>query len=363
MSLLGFVTFMSIGLLGYIFRSGTPKQNLPFPIIKLDYLDPAPQQIEQWWAAHFGGKDWLAERYDDLHPHLEVLSPLPDKVLIGQAGWLFHAEKTLDQYRGAERFSPYELSVLRSKLQKRAQQYQERGARFYLFVVPAKAAVYPEYLPPHVQAGKLPSQAEQTTQLINELPNAEAHYLLPKLLSEKQMGRLYDKTDSHWNDRGAFAAYQYITQQLALDFPAITQPKSHEDFKEYLFEDNGRNLARMMNLAYRFKEEAVGWKDQTPTKATAFMPYEVQAPHDFVFADQYLLAYQNTESRGPKVLFIRDSFSTQLLPWLAEHFGESFFLWDKWRYGSNLPIVDQIQPEAVVVIMLEEHLRNLLRWP
>lgn len=357
-----FVCFLSFAGLLFFFRPGTPAQAVSFPEIELAFLDPAPAQIDQWWSASFGGKAWLSERYHQLNPNLKALSPLPQKVIMGQEGWLFHGEKPIAQFRNQQRFSDYELSVLRRKLHLRIDNYQRIGASFHLFIIPNKSKVYPEYLPPHIQAGQGSSQAQQVLEIINQHKNAKAFYLKEALIAAKAGGRLYDKTDTHWNDLGAFAGYLAITNSLREAFPTLAKPKSLDDFQQSTFTAAGRNLARMLGMSDQYEEEAIGLIPRFAAQASAYKAYNFPAPHDFIFPDHYFRAYQNPSAAGPKVFFIRDSFSTQIVAMLSEHFKESYFLWDQWRYASNQAMVEQIQPAAVVVVMLEEHLDNLLRF-
>ena len=45
--------------------------------------------------------------------------------------------------------------------------------------------------------------------------------LRPALIAEKKLSVVYYKADTHWNTRGAYAAYREITRVLAPDFPAL----------------------------------------------------------------------------------------------------------------------------------------------
>ncbi|MFK7920751.1 MAG: hypothetical protein AB8H47_02280 [Bacteroidia bacterium] len=362
LSLGGFICFMGFAAAFYFLRPGTPSPSASFPKIELALLDPVPQQVDLWWGNNFGAKDWLSKRYHQLNPDLKRLSPLPQKVIMGQEGWLFYGTKPIAQYRKQARFTDYQLSVLRSKLSNRIDRYRQAGIDFQLYILPNKSQVYPEYLPAHFQAGEGLTQAEQVVQIVNEIAAAKATYLLSSLNEAKSLGRLYDKTDTHWNDKGAWAGYQVIIDSLSHFYPSSGTPKPISEFDEHRFEDGGRNLAGMLGMSDQYTEEAIRLLPKSPATAESHMPYSITSPRDFVFADQYFIGYRNPQAKGPRVLFIRDSFSTQLIAWLSEHFRESYYLWDQWRYGANHAIVDQVKADIVVVVMLEEHLDNLLRW-
>ena len=78
----------------------------------------------------------------------------------------------------------------------------------------------------------------------------------------------------------------------------------------------------------------------------------------------YERRYINEHSKsGLRVLFIRDSFGNQLVPFVKEPFAESLFIFDAWRYELNKPIIEKVKPDVVIFLGLETHLESFIKYP
>ncbi len=66
------------------------------------------------------------------------------------------------------------------------------------------------------------------------------------------------------------------------------------------------------------------------------------------------LVFSNPNATRPKVLFDHDSFGKYLVPYLAEHFQESVFLWG-WQ-GFNTSLIKREKPALVVDQFVERSL-------
>ena len=83
----------------------------------------------------------------------------------------------------------------------------------YLFVVaPSKHDVYPEFMPDRLNRVRDDSRLDQLMAYIEAFfpaPPVDILDLRPTLAEARKSGvRLFHKTDTHWNDRGAWAAYR-----------------------------------------------------------------------------------------------------------------------------------------------------------
>ena len=153
------------------------------------------------------------------------MSPVPEAVL-GTDGWLYYTgparERMLDRHvRGRAPFAPEELELWRSKLIERTQRFRSIGARYVFVVAPNKESVYPEHLPGWVGPKVGPSHLEQLMAHVKAVPDLTVIDLRPSVIADKSAGPLYFKADTHWNARGAYAAYREIMRVLAPEFPGL----------------------------------------------------------------------------------------------------------------------------------------------
>lgn len=90
-----------------------------------------------------------------------------------------------------------------------------------LIVGPDKSSIYPEYLPKELK----PSSVRYSSFFLEELkklPNLTVYDPTSDLLKLKDTeGIFYYKTDTHWNNKGAFLAYSGLANILGLPIPQV----------------------------------------------------------------------------------------------------------------------------------------------
>ena len=80
------------------------------------------------------------------------------------------------------------------------------------------------------------------------LLRAQAVDVREALLAAKARERLFEKTDTHWNDRGAFVAYQQLVDAIREQVPAVPPASPREDFDAVSRDMAGMDLAGMIGL-------------------------------------------------------------------------------------------------------------------
>src|SRR5262249_1655904 len=119
----------------------------------------------------------------------------------------------------------------------------------YVFVIaPDKHVVYPENV---TKALRKLSPTSRTDQVYAALAGTDvaAIDLRPQLLAAKESERVYFVTDTHWNDRGAFAAYQQIVEAVRRQVPSTPPAWHREDFVPVETQVEAKDLARLVGLA------------------------------------------------------------------------------------------------------------------
>ena len=97
----------------------------------------------------------------------------------------------------------------------------QSGTQVALLIGPNKSSVYTEYLPEEVA----PSEKRYSTIITDELRGilnlqvVDPTDLLIKNKSDE--GYLYWRTDTHWNQKGAYIAYRSLLDELKLNVPAV----------------------------------------------------------------------------------------------------------------------------------------------
>lgn len=68
------------------------------------------------------------------------------------------------------------------------------------------------------------------------------------------------------------------------------------------------------------------------------------------------IRYRNPSTNNLKVLIFRDSFTSGILPYLKESFGEILFIWD---YKLNKELIEQEKPDILIHIIVERNITQL----
>lgn len=93
----------------------------------------------------------------------------------------------------------------------------QRGHRAYLGIFPEKAAIYPQFLPDHVEA-----PANETARAVLRASSGlmQSRLFTPDLRDAARLGPVFTPTEPLWTDRGALAAFDRMMADLGL--PALS---------------------------------------------------------------------------------------------------------------------------------------------
>ena len=141
------------------------------------------------------------------------------QVLLGKNDWLFYKTELdghpLWDYMGINHFSEEQLAAMAVNITQTRDYFEkERGIDFFVTVLPNKEIIYEEYMPDTIARVNQVSRAEQFADYMHANTDVVCVYPKQALLDAKQDYQLYYKTDSHWNQIGAFVGVQEIFKEL-----------------------------------------------------------------------------------------------------------------------------------------------------
>jgi alginate O-acetyltransferase complex protein AlgJ len=274
-------------------------------------------------------------------------------VRVGRDGWLFYADEwALEDYENVIPYRPEDLVKIRTVLEQRRVWLEQRGISFFAIVPPNTQTIYPEYLPPAVHKLGKKSRLDQVAEYLKAYPEIELVDVRGALLNAKGAQRLYNRTDSHWNDYGAFIAYDALMQRVEKYFPNVKR-LAIEDFTVKTEEGKGGDLARMLSLDEYIKEERITLVPRFTPKATdGVRDYEDPVHH----LGREMVVKETRDTRLPKALVFRDSYSWGLIPCLAESFQSVVFLW---TFEFLPEIIEREKPDIVILESVERYINAL----
>jgi alginate O-acetyltransferase complex protein AlgJ len=326
------------------------------PIFDVNLLDPFPAKYESYYNDHFVFRNQYLKLYSTVNLNLFGKCPYPDKVLIGKNQELFLVFNELNNYLHKDRFSKNDLDKMRSDFSYRKKYLESKGVEYYVAICPTKYSVYPELLPWYLKPDNIPSRTAQFTDLMNQLGIKVID--LQKAITKAKDSiphQLYRSTDNHWNDLGAFVAYDEIMSQLSKKYPQL----KWKHFNDYIIkqvEYDPGNLAVMLNLGKKVHDPKFIFTPKFPVRSRVIEKCPYPTPEAFDPNDYYHGFYIDHYDQ-PKILLIHDSFGNSIQPFIRESFSKSVFVWDKWQYKLNEAIVESEMPDIYVTLVIESGLQ------
>jgi hypothetical protein len=342
-----FITILALPLLGIIFNLGGQGKNtenrtladLPTLTWDLTSIQSFPAAYNQYFSDHFGWRSALINWTNQYKVQVLKSSPVPS-VLIGKSGWLYYTgDESIDDYQGLIPFTNQDLKIIQNQIRKTTQRFNRQGITFLIVIAPNKQTIYPEFLPDQIRKIYPKTRLDQVSKAI---PRNDPRYpfldLRSRMSSEKQKQLIYYRTDTHWNNLGAYFAYQEIMNRLAIAYPAV-KPYALSEYDLQSRTVRGFGLATIISLDQRLTDQEF---DLNPK----FKPQAVDAPVSYKTAVP-AIANQTGNSLLPKAVIFRDSFATTLKPYLSEHFQNIVYV--------SSPVIDDdiIQREKPAIVILE----------
>jgi alginate O-acetyltransferase complex protein AlgJ len=313
-----------------------------------------PAGLAAWFEDHFAFRSTLVRWSAESRLFGLDTAPTPT-VIKGRNGWFFYGEDgSIEDYTSSNPLSADELANWRAALSRARDSLQAQGIRYVFTIAPDKYAIYPEQMPESLI--RIAAQS-RTDQLFDALTGSgvSAVDVRPALLRAKAHERVYQQTDTHWNDRGVFAAYQDIIAAVRAQVRAVPPAWTRDDFEPETREIEGMDLAGMMGLKRVLRETDLVLVPKHPRQA-----HVVDPPGADETAEEGRLITEIPGSNLPRAVVFRDSFASRLVPFLSEHFSRAVYLWQN---DFDPEVVEREHPDVVIQEIVGRHLYSFIPSP
>jgi len=340
-----FLAALSLPLTGMLLNldrdppSGENRTLAPWPQFQWDVtsLRALPEQLTRYFDDHFAFRVRLVRWQASVRLRALGVSP-STSVIKGRDGWLFYADDgAMEDYAEAPPFTGAELEQWRHTLQDINDWLGDQGMVYLFVIAPDKHVIYPEYMPATIRRMPI-SRIDQLVSELRDHSTVRVLDLRPALLSAKSGERLYHRTDTHWNDRGAFVGYQSIVDALAEEFPGM-RSASRSAFEPRVVRSEGLDLARMLGLTEVLREDDLVLVPKRPAIARIVEP---EHPNPRLTHARIVTEAAND---GPRAVVFMDSFGPGLVPFLSEDFSRAVYLWQD---NMDPQVVLQERPQVVI---------------
>ena len=266
----------------------------------------------------------------------------------GQEGWLFLGntyDDTVAKLKLASPPPPEDIERETELFANLAEAAETANTSVALLIGPNKSTLYPEYLPNEIE----PSERRYVTYFTDRwdaIANLTVVDPVEDLLRNKESaGLLYYRTDTHWNDMGAFLAFSVLADRMGWPVPSV----SFEADTSYLGDLVG--LSELEGFPITTGDNwQVEWANEPDleTKPLSNQPDSTFGPTRIV-ANSAPLSEQT-------VWVIGDSFTKAIVPYINATFQEVQYLG---HWNTKLRTLPQDlagaeeKPDLIIVIRVE----------
>jgi hypothetical protein len=281
-------------------------------------LQAYPEAFERFWKDHF----LLRKQMVALNSFLRIwfFNRSPTFVVVpGRDRWFYMVgDWALQDYVGTIHMTPEGLSTWKHVIAQRQQWVSTWGGHYLLAIAPNKMMVYPENLPLRMRHNRGTTMLDAFNTYLLDSPLRENVLDLRGILQRAKVERqVYYKTDTHWNDYGAYQAYREIIRKVQQWYPEVV-PLQFDRFRLETEFDKSGDLALLMGLPGIIKENVEEWTVISPCASPKNQPMTVP----FLGKEQYPLKNGCKQGATQRILVISDSFGNYLRQYLSETFQE-----------------------------------------
>lgn len=319
--------------------------NLP----QLGFRGGLLSEYEKYFNDHFGFRNSLETANFMIRYYLLGSSP-SKQVIIGKSGWLFYNDDgEIEDYRGITKYDDKTLEKWAISLEMKRRWLEKRGARYLFVVAPNKSSIYGEFLPDSYNRVRERTGLDELVEYLKDHTKVEVVDIRQALLAAKLKERVYHRTDTHWNEYGAFVAYRQIMKPVVEWFPSLRM----QNLDYYLIEKKiglGGDLAKLVDGEDFLKEERIYFKHlDNQSLIIEDIDNRDKSPVTFI---------QKDSSALPRALIFRDSFFTNIAPFIAAHFQSSKYYYTNWDTWTPIEEIANLQkPDIVIEEIVERYVK------
>lgn len=320
-------------------------------------LSEFPHQYEAYYDDHFGFRNAAIRIRGSIIYSLFKTSPNPNSIIIGKNDMFFSGSDWARRYMWNT--MPFTEELFRRWkiiLEERRDFAREHGAHFALVLVPMKGNVYTENIPPSLAPIHAKSRREQLGDYLQIHSDVHVIDLMEAMLRAKSHEMIYFNYDHHWNQFGAFAAYQTIMLELNRVFKNLDiLDESQLRLKMIPTLPGNMTMVARAGLSKSFEDYA---PDLKLRRGHSFKLIRNDLPPKHRLNMTKYFATESPADNPQSVVVFRDSFFDGISPYWAASFSRSLYVWSDMDTYPYEEVILEEKPDIVIWEMPEWRLLN-----
>jgi hypothetical protein len=306
------------------------------------------EKFDAYFQDNFGWRAFLI----DAHARYKTLFGISpsEKVIIGTDGWLFFTgNKVIENYRGLRPFDEVQLERQRQYLEAKSHWLAAQGIHYIYMAAPDKHTIYGEYIPSRFNRESDVTRLDLLTRYLSESSTFSIVDPRAAMVQAKSGGRLYHKTDSHWNLDGAFVGYEVLTDHIEKQFPQF-RGKSVDDYTKRWVMGRQGDLGQIVGIEGVYRENRVEYQSRSRRCAKVVDSY-LHAER-FSGKGASVVATECVKGSLHVVLF-HDSFGLALINFLKEDFRHMDHVNRRFNVEALEDLIRTNKPDLVLEVSVE----------
>jgi len=319
----------------------------PFPSLTLSNIfgGDFDNQFETWFADHFFARDtWIQAK---AAARITAGAIENNSVYLGKDGHLIGSLTS---------FSPSTVDMNTRSINEFA---EDTGIKVNVMIVPGAAYGDSEYLP----AGAYDLNEKEMLSQIGERLSSQNVLDVSEVLKGQDD---YFKTDHHWNEKGAYAAYENICANVLHTEPQqFTYTKVTDDFKGTMYSKSGtfwNSGEALYRIDPQTKNDVTVTMEDGTIMTSLYKDENLQGKDKYTYyldGNHSFEKIQTSVNNGKKAVIVKDSYAHILVPYLAQEYSE-IDLVDLRYYRDAVShlITDKDSTDVYVIYSLDEFASN-----
>lgn len=303
-------------------------------------------------------------------------------VTVGANSYLLF-DSVMDDYLGKNLISQTELKAFKEFVNNKAANLKKKGgsypATLVYVLIPDSVAIYPERLPENTDKTAYRNRYQYISEALSET-NATLIDMTDVFLAHKDEQLIYQNTDSHLTEYGAYLVYQEICKVMETSFPDAKARDLNSEFTATTSEVLGGDLAYYAGIDREVITETVtrytpkfslrtGKWENSELNISDVKKYAEDGDARLVSGTNEAAAriiFKTGRDKLPCALIYRDANSLPMFDALAERFNNVMFgkvgdftvnMTDAQRYSSS----GKTSVDYIFVMVSENNIESILK--
>lgn len=320
-----------------------------------------PQEFNSWINDNIGFREFFGKINAKINFDLMKSSP-SNSVHIGKNGWLFYTnDNNIDIASGEYPIDEKILLDIKNEQEAIQKALAEKGIEYVLVLTPSKVSIYPEEIDgANFKVRETP--VDIVERYLKENTTIKVINTKDSLLKAKENGiQVYNKTDTHWNEEGAYIGYKNVISELNNWGIIKTKPV---DINQISSTYKGEFSAMMGDNSLMNAENIMATKIINP-KAIKIENNEllnlierVQINDNYGYGGNRF--FSNSSIDNKNILMHGDSFfgGWKIPELFAENASDFNYVWSDSIKGE---VVDAVKPDVVIFERTERYITTLAK--